>query len=167
MYGGGGNDTIFGQAGNDSLNGQAGDDFLNGGVGVDRVLGGAGNDTLTGGEDLEGQAAADILNGGAGNDLFLLASTGFLQDPAEPLPVPPGDIINGFEDGIDLIELEYGTGVFNFNDLIIGGNGTSSVTISVVNDGSPEGLPNFTEKVATLNGLNGAAITLTVDDFSV
>jgi hypothetical protein len=166
--GGDGNDTILGQADNDTLNGQAGDDFLNGGTGVDRVLGGAGNDTLTGGEDLEGQAAADILNGGAGNDLFLLASTDFLQDPAEPLPVPPGDIINGWQDGIDLIELEYTSpsGVFDFNDLIIGGNGTSSVTISVLNAGIPgEGIPDFTELVATVN--SATAFTLDAGDFAI
>ncbi|NJP11803.1 MAG: hypothetical protein HC866_21950 [Leptolyngbyaceae cyanobacterium RU_5_1] len=171
LSGAGGNDTILGGAGDDVLNGGDNDDNLNGGTGVDEINGGNGNDTLTGGEDLDGQTGADILNGGAGADVFLLSSTGFVQDPAEPVPPPPGDIINGFESGTDLMELEHAftSGVFDFGELVIVYNGEplatsgTSATISVWNPGIPGETDNYLELVATVN--SATAFTLTESDF--
>jgi Ca2+-binding RTX toxin-like protein len=62
VYGGSGNDTIFGSNGNNELHGDAGDDILFGGNGADRLFGDDGNDWLFGGN------GADSLSGGAGND---------------------------------------------------------------------------------------------------
>ncbi|WIY70082.1 M10 family metallopeptidase C-terminal domain-containing protein [Aquidulcibacter paucihalophilus] len=59
IYGGAGNESLFGLrgndvldggAGNDGLAGNEGDDWLRGGIGNDTLIGGAGNDTLDGGD---------------------------------------------------------------------------------------------------------------------
>jgi|GEM_PF-1784776 len=55
MYGGNGNDILYGQGGNDELQGGYGNDILSGGT---------GNDCL------EGDAGSDVLIGGMGNDLL-------------------------------------------------------------------------------------------------
>jgi len=80
IFGGAGDDTMYGSQfgddmdggeGNDVLSGGAGDDWLYGGEGDDVLDGGADNDWLFGGADddvLEGGAGDDFLNGGAGND---------------------------------------------------------------------------------------------------
>jgi Ca2+-binding RTX toxin-like protein len=71
LWGGAGNDRIFGGSGKDQLWGEAGDDELNGGSGDDRLWGGIGNDVLNGGgfnDRLWGGDGNDILRGGAGHD---------------------------------------------------------------------------------------------------
>lgn len=97
VYGGGGDDTlfgddaynrIFGSGGNDLIDGGAGDDFLWGDLwdgavwgdssndamysgGDDAIYGGAGDDDLRGGggdDTLFGGAGSDFLEGGTGND---------------------------------------------------------------------------------------------------
>ncbi|WP_299752844.1 tandem-95 repeat protein [uncultured Tateyamaria sp.] len=79
---------IFGTAGDDTLSGNAGDDILNGGAGDDYLYGGAGDDILNGG------AGNDQMWGGAGSDQFVF-SDNFGRD-----------MINDFEDGIDLIKVD-------------------------------------------------------------
>lgn len=70
LYGGEGNDILYGDDyeldpfahGNDYLNGGTGDDELHGHGGADMLIGGAGDDILY------GNAGADTLIGGAGDD---------------------------------------------------------------------------------------------------
>lgn len=73
--------------GRDVLNGNGGDDILRGAKGKDRLFGGDGDDILIGGK------AKDILNGGAGADTFVFAAK------------QGKDVIQDFEDGVDLIDL--------------------------------------------------------------
>ncbi len=71
LYGEAGSDQLFGDAGNDTLYGGDGVDFLYGGDGDDVLYGGRGNDFLYGndGDDiLYGEEGDDELRGGAGND---------------------------------------------------------------------------------------------------
>lgn len=90
LYGGDGNDTIFGQQGEDKIYGGDGDDIINGGDGDDYLYGGIGNDTIDGGagddtiygedvfcldssdgnDDLFGRDGADTLHGCAGDDFL-------------------------------------------------------------------------------------------------
>ncbi|MEZ5776182.1 MAG: calcium-binding protein [Hyphomicrobiaceae bacterium] len=71
LFGGDGNDRIYGIKGNDLLDGGNGNDQLFGGSGHDTLVGGAGDDRLDGGkgnDDLVGDAGHDYLKGGAGHD---------------------------------------------------------------------------------------------------
>jgi hypothetical protein len=74
LYGGAGNDQIFGQDDSDTLYGGIGNDTLDGGIdddllfgdeGIDLLIGGHGNDTLDGGD------GDNTLTGGTGNDTFV------------------------------------------------------------------------------------------------
>ncbi|MGL6453163.1 Ig-like domain-containing protein, partial [Aeromonas veronii] len=65
LYGGLGDDILFGQGGNDELYGNDGKDILYGGTGSDKLDGGAGNDIL------RGSLGNDILTGGEGADIFV------------------------------------------------------------------------------------------------
>lgn len=71
-----GNDRLFGEAGADQVSGGNGNDLLYGGADNDQLFGGAGVDTLygEGGDDrLAGNDGADLLFGGAGADRFVLS----------------------------------------------------------------------------------------------
>ena len=91
LYGNLRKDTLYGDAGNDYLSasylagpayaknlnagGTGGGDTLYGGYGQDQLFGGGGTDTLFGGPDsdwLEGQGGADHLYGGWGVDILVL-----------------------------------------------------------------------------------------------
>jgi Ca2+-binding RTX toxin-like protein len=63
MFGGAGDDDLWGDGGDDVLYGEDGNDYLNGLDGNNRLFGGAGNDVLEG-----GGAGSDFLSGGAGDD---------------------------------------------------------------------------------------------------
>ncbi|MFM4834828.1 VCBS domain-containing protein, partial [Aeromonas media] len=74
LYGGAGNDILFGGSGNDTLYGESGSDVLSGGSGNDTLYGGTGNDVLSGGlgnDILVGGLGNDILKGDAGADTFI------------------------------------------------------------------------------------------------
>ncbi|MGF2035184.1 MAG: calcium-binding protein [Nostoc sp. CmiVER01] len=82
MFGGAGNDFVFGGVfgdviiGDDLYSGVGGNDYLVGGAeeGDDKLYGCAGNDTLDGGagpDKLVGDVGTDSLIGGAGNDTFV------------------------------------------------------------------------------------------------
>jgi len=73
-----GKDTLSGNGGNDTLRGARGQDSLSGGDGDDILIGGKGDDKL---------------NGGAGADTFVFAAR------------QGKDVIQDFEDGVDLIDL--------------------------------------------------------------
>ena len=62
IYGGSGNDKLYGGPGNDTLHGGAGDDKLYGGDDRDHLHGGTGDD------ELYGEDGRDALYGGAGDD---------------------------------------------------------------------------------------------------
>lgn len=126
---GGGNDTV--RAGKDGANtqGGAGDDILTGGkrndtfqggAGNDLIYGGGGNDSLSGQDDndtLNGGTGADKLNGGKGNDQFrMTAGHG-------------NDTITGYSSTDDTLNFKGITGVDDFSDLTITGNGTATVTV--------------------------------------
>ena len=69
-----GDDWLFGGEGNDVLFGLGGNDHLYGGSGDDVLFGGSGDDYLDGGE------GRDILFGGSGNDIIKYDSSDFLVD---------------------------------------------------------------------------------------
>ena len=69
-----GDDWLFGGEGNDVLFGLGGNDHLYGGSGNDILFGGSGDDYLDGGE------GRDILFGGSGNDIIKYDSSDFLVD---------------------------------------------------------------------------------------
>ncbi len=62
VFGGAGDDTIYGGQGQEVLSGDAGNDTIYAGYGDDVVLGGKGNDALHGG------VGTQFLDGGSGND---------------------------------------------------------------------------------------------------
>ncbi|WP_417254918.1 Hint domain-containing protein [Celeribacter sp.] len=74
IYGGAGNDTIYGQDDADTLYGGAGDDTIDGGIDDDTLYGGAGNDTLLGGEgdDTIYAGGGDEVTGGEGSDTIII-----------------------------------------------------------------------------------------------
>ena len=78
VFGGAGNDTIYGGQGTEILSGGAGDDTIYVGRGQDTVLGGSGNDTIWGGigtQVLSGGSGNDVIHAGKG-DMTLLGGTG-------------------------------------------------------------------------------------------
>jgi Ca2+-binding RTX toxin-like protein len=94
LDGAGGNDILRGLSGDDSLLGGAGNDELLGEAGVDTLKGGAGNDVLEGGRN------ADVMFGEVGKDVFRYAIA--VEADLEFLG---GDTINGFQSGVDKIDL--------------------------------------------------------------
>ncbi|MEM6933987.1 MAG: type I secretion protein, partial [Pseudomonadota bacterium] len=114
LFGGHGNDNLFGSAGHDmldggegadTLDGGSGDDLLYGGADQDDAQGGSGDDVLFGGTEndvLTGNSGDDEISGDAGNDA-LYGSSG-------------NDLLNG---GTGLDTLDGGSG----NDVIAGGTG--------------------------------------------
>src|SRR5690348_721634 len=71
IYAGDGNDTITTYGGADFVYGDGGKDVIITGAGTDRVFGGDGNDTIDGGDGhdhLNGEAGDDSINGGGQND---------------------------------------------------------------------------------------------------
>ena len=102
VIGGGGEDTLSGGEGNDRVKGGAGADIVNGGGGDDRMIGGRGEDTLDGG------SGSDRYNGGLGADTLIFEVDGV------------SDKINGFEDGLDLIDVS-AFGVTDIDAIIASG----------------------------------------------
>ena len=89
-------DNMFGGDGNDKIYGNSDADFLQGDAGSDLIFGGGDNDTLDGGagaDALWGGAGNDLLTGGAGADLF-----GFVSGSGS-------DQITDFEVGVDALDL--------------------------------------------------------------
>jgi Ca2+-binding RTX toxin-like protein len=105
LNGGKGHDTMYGGDGNDSLGGGENNDIMAGGEGDDLMLGWTGNDIMAGNQgqdDMRGQAGSDHLNGGWGNDTL---NGGSENDFFEFVRHSGDDVIEDFEDGIDLIDL--------------------------------------------------------------
>lgn len=93
VYGGSGNDTIYGSVGNDVLSGGGGNDSLDGTLGDDFLYGGNGNDSLIGRE------GSNVLVGGYGSDIFYLSGENFYDNfyPAAK------NTITDFQPGVDQI----------------------------------------------------------------
>ena len=71
IYGGEGDDLIFGDNGTEIANVANGNDFIEGGLGNDILDGNGGNDTISGGignDIIYGGSGDDRIDGGAGND---------------------------------------------------------------------------------------------------
>ncbi|MCP5072265.1 MAG: calcium-binding protein [Rhodobacteraceae bacterium] len=99
VFAGDGDDTVFGEEGKDKLWGGRGNDLVDGGVGNDTLFGEKGKDFLKGqsGDDtLNGGKAKDKLKGGDGADIFVFDGPKFGKDK-----------IIDFEDGIDLIDMDF------------------------------------------------------------
>jgi Ca2+-binding RTX toxin-like protein len=79
LWGGNGDDTLWGGVGDDDLRGENGNDDLNGGAGEDWLAGGNGNDRLTGGAD------ADIFSFGKGGGNDTVTDFDVTQDQLELL----------------------------------------------------------------------------------
>lgn len=77
LFGGMGDDTLYGQDDDDTLEGGQGNDLIYGGIDEDQLSGSAGNDTLVGGQ------GADTMVGGGDRDLFLGADAGDVVDGSE------------------------------------------------------------------------------------
>lgn len=111
IYGGTGNDKLYGGTDRDYLDGDAGNDSLYGGIGNDDLEGEAGNDYLYGGggdDKLEGgNTKKDYLYGGTGADTFILGSQYSFAGGVYYDIVGNGDyaVINDFNRNQDLIQL--------------------------------------------------------------
>jgi len=110
LVGDGGANVLDGGAGQDDLNGGDSNDVLIGGLDADHLEGGAGNDTLYGGDDndaLFGGDGNDVLFGNAGSDTFKYIS---------PMDAgTTGDIIQDFQKGSDVLDLQELLATFNVN----------------------------------------------------
>jgi Ca2+-binding RTX toxin-like protein len=139
-------DIMTGDGAKNGFFGFGGSDTLTGGSHSDRLEGGAGNDTLSGGAD------KDILNGGAGDDA--LTGDGAADQFEYSAQGFGADTVNDFTDGADKLKV-FAAGVADdIADFIISGNGTTSVLLTLIADGSS----------ITLNG--AAPITITATDFA-
>jgi Ca2+-binding RTX toxin-like protein len=103
---------ISGNSAHNRLIGGGGNDVLAGFFGNDTMDGGAGNDRIEGGR------GADVMTGGAGADAFV-----YKIDALAELGLIAGDTINGFQHGVDKVDLndilsDFGIGA---NDAFTGG----------------------------------------------
>ncbi len=74
LFGGIGNDVLYGGGGDDQISGDDGNDVIFGGAGIDTLCGDNGNDVVQGGQGndtLFGEVGNDTLRGDAGDDLLL------------------------------------------------------------------------------------------------
>ena len=116
LYGGGGDDILYGGEDGDELNGGAGNDLLYGGVDDDELNGDIDHDTLYGGvgkDELNGGAGSDLLKGGVGDDQFYGGSG--------------KDVLHG-EEGVDHLRGESG------NDVLYGGDARDTLEGGAGND---------------------------------
>ena len=153
LFGGSGNDTIFGQDDADTLHGDQGDDLLYGGIDNDSLYGGEDNDTLLGehGDDalfggigndsLHGGDGADTIFGGDGDDF--IRGEGLGTTPGGALGA--GDLLDGGagndtifgDEGNDTVYGGIGNdsiGGGKDDDLLFGGDGNDTVNGGIGND---------------------------------
>lgn len=110
LSGGAGADTLYGGDGDDTIAGNSGRDTISGGSGADRIFGGKGDDQIKGG------GGDDILYGGRGDDSF------FGNDGADTIVLNANagnDIINDWQQGLDLIDFSKISDVDNLADIDI------------------------------------------------
>lgn len=136
LYGGNGNDEVSGNSGNDKLFGNGGQDILNGNSGDDILQGGSGNDVLNGNsgdDELSGDSGEDTLSGGSGNDRASGGSGNDTINGGSGMDLLFGgsgdDTINGNSDD-DTLYGDTGADVLNGqsgDDILFGGNGTDKL----------------------------------------
>ncbi len=162
IYGGKENDFIRGDAEKDLLRGDLGDDTIYGGKDDDTIYGGKGNDVLFGdnGNDvLFGDIGADRLFGGSGRDLFVLSRvTGETTRTTGGPLLTDADVIEDFEDGIDVIGL---AGGLTFANLVIT-EGTGVLAGSTIIQDTLAGAT--TEFLAIIRGV--APANISAEDFT-
>jgi Ca2+-binding RTX toxin-like protein len=113
LFGGSGNDRIIALNSDDYLDGGDGDDYLDGWFGNDTLIGGDGHDTLSdgsyrtgsGNDFLDGGQGNDILDSGTGNDV-LLGGKG--DDILTAAGYTPGGIDPGGNYGLGEIDILVG-----------------------------------------------------------
>lgn len=152
LWGMGGADSIFGGDWHDELDGGKDADAIDGAGGNDTIVGGTGNDTIIGG------VGADVLTGGAGEDDFV-----YLGIEESTRVVGERDIIRGFQDGVDDIDLSaigglsfIGTAAFTAVNQIRYEQHGNKTTVFVNTEGK-----SGAEMYIDLSGVH----TLTADDF--
>jgi Ca2+-binding RTX toxin-like protein len=160
-----GNDTLTGGVGSDLLEGGDDNDVLSGGGGNDELAGWDGADTLKGGvgnDFLEGGLGADILFGEAGADVFVYAAL-FTSD----LPTLGNDKINGFQKGVDKIDLSALIENFGINaddafagGFVILGKAGANTIVQFDQDGSAGGLGLVTLATVTSATVTAADVVL-------
>ncbi len=116
IFGGNGNDSIFGQDDDDTLFGGAGNDYVDGDVdddvialgdGDDTGIGGQGDDVIEGGQGADtitGGAGADALFGGSGSDVFVGGTAGDVAVGGEDADGQDIDILDLSTTNIDRID---------------------------------------------------------------
>lgn len=149
LYGGAGNDWLFGEGGQDNAYGGSGDDVIFGGADSDWLEGNSGDDVMSGdnGSGSSDGHGHDRLDGGAGNDFMwgdaghdvLLGGDGNDELHGDNVSVPVELQGDDFLDG--------GAG----NDLLTGNGGNDSLFGGLGDD--------------ELNGDNGATSANDGDDF--
>jgi len=136
LYGGNGNDELSGNSGNDKLFGNGGEDILNGNSGNDILQGGSNNDTLNGNsgdDELSGDSGNDTLSGGSGHDRADGGSGNDIINGGSGMDMLFGgsgnDTINGNSDD-DTLYGDSGSDTLNGqsgDDNLFGGNGTDKL----------------------------------------
>jgi len=147
VFGGAGNDTIYGGQGSELLSGDDGDDVVFAGLGADTVFGGSGNDVVHGG------VGAQILDGGTGNDTIYAGSGSQI--------VTGGDGRDVLQGGTGMQTVLGGAG----NDTIRGGVGAQLLMGDAGNDYIQAGSGNQTllggaghDVFALSNGVHGQIV---------
>ncbi len=133
LFGGLGNDALYGYSNNDVLYGEQGNDYLNGGGDNDVLYGGAGDDYL------DSESGYDVLYGEAGNDTFFF---GYNRQ---------NDVVMDFVRGQDRIDISS----LNISDwtvlqTLISNDGQNNALVSVYGYGSTSQLK--------LNGINPTSL---------
>jgi Ca2+-binding RTX toxin-like protein len=153
---------------NNALTGNAAGNVLNGNVGNDILRGDDGNDTLHGGagfDVLEGGLGADTLFSESGRDGFQ-----YYVESVADLPALGGDVINGFQTGVDVIELTRLLELFAIDpDAALSGGfvrltaSGSDTLVQFDRDGSVGGASSLT--LATVSGAVVAPADLALDHY--
>ena len=123
LHGNSGNDEVWGNDGADILQGQSGNDVMYGGSGADQVIGGSGDDRLYGGsgdDEVTGGSGVDTLHGDSGNDTLSGSSGSDLLFGGNG-----NDVLNG-NSGDDVLNGGNGNDTLNGHsgdDTLSGGSG--------------------------------------------
>lgn len=110
LFGGDGNDTLWGDIGLDRVFGGDGADILHGGADADTLGGGSGDD------ELWGEGGNDALYGEGGADRFIVTQGG------------GRDAVADFQDGIDLLDARFYTGATFANTVIAQSGADTQIT---------------------------------------
>lgn len=135
LSGAAGDDTILGGAGVDSITGGVGNDSIDGGSGSDNINGGAGNDIIVGGigsDTLNGGDGNDTMNGGSGSDTFVFSAD------------HDSDVINGFQNNIDTLDLRGVADIDTWADLLEVAEQVGNNVVITFEDDDSVTINNFT-----------------------